>query len=97
MRIFSVVFIANYPKDQLLNTTYRKVWVDQQVDYALSNDLGILLTLSFLFLKQNKLKDGVNFDFEDDLESNSAEAGAYTKLFKATVAEFHRRVPRSQV
>merc|ERR1711990_903763 len=30
----SVVFIANFPKDQLLNTTYRKVWVDQQVDYA---------------------------------------------------------------
>ena len=45
MRIFSVVFIANYPKDQLLNTTYRKVWVDQQVDYALSNDLGILMTI----------------------------------------------------
>ena len=43
--IFSVVFIANYPKDQLLNTTYRKVWVDQQVDYALSNDLGILMTI----------------------------------------------------
>ena len=47
--IFSVVFIANYPKHQLLNTTYRKIWVDQQVDYALSNNLGILLSLDFIF------------------------------------------------
>ena len=46
-RIFSVVFIANYPKHQLLNTTYRKVWIDQQVDYAVSNNLGILLTFVF--------------------------------------------------
>ena len=48
-RIFSVVFIANFPKHQLLNTTYRNVWVDQKVDYALSNNLGILLTLYLYF------------------------------------------------
>ena len=50
-RIFSVVFIANYPRHELLNTTYRKVWIDQQVDYALNNDLGIFLTLNFEFCK----------------------------------------------
>ena len=47
-RLFSVVFIANFPKQQLLNTTYRNMWVDQQVDFALSNNLGILLILSFI-------------------------------------------------
>ena len=30
----TVSFIANYPRHQLLNTTYRKLWVRQQVDYA---------------------------------------------------------------
>ena len=50
--IFSVVFIANYPKHQLLNTTYRKEWIDQQVDYALSHNLGIYPDLSSVFVKQ---------------------------------------------
>ena len=29
-----VAFIANYPKEQLLNSTFRKVWVQQQVEFA---------------------------------------------------------------
>jgi hypothetical protein len=29
-----VVFIANYPSDQLLNATHRKAWTRQQLDYA---------------------------------------------------------------
>ena len=29
-----VAFIANFPKEQLLNSTYRKVWVQQQVEFA---------------------------------------------------------------
>ena len=37
---FIVVFIANYPKDQLLNTTYRKIWIKQQLDYAVRYNLG---------------------------------------------------------
>ena len=37
---FIVVFIANYPKDQLLNTTYRKIWINQQLDYAVRYNLG---------------------------------------------------------
>ena len=43
------------------------------------------------------LSDGVNFDFEDELEAGSAESAAYTRLFKLTAAEFHRFVPGSQV
>jgi len=29
-----VAFIANFPKEQLLNSTFRKVWVQQQVEFA---------------------------------------------------------------
>ena len=31
---FQVVFIANFPKEQLLNSTARKLWTEQQVSYA---------------------------------------------------------------
>ena len=41
--------------------------------------------------------DGVNFDFEEALQPNSAEARAYTRLFKETVALFHQEMPGSQV
>ena len=75
-----VSFIANYPKEQLLNSTYRKVWVQQQVKYAQVHNL-----------------DGVNFDFEDPLEPESAESKAYTRLLKDTVAMFHTNIPGSQV
>ena len=75
-----VSFIANYPKEHLLNSTYRKVWVEQQVHYAKKHNL-----------------DGVNFDFEDPLEPNSAESKAYTRLLKDTVAIFHTSIPGSQV
>ena len=75
-----VAFIANFPKEQLLNSTYRKVWVQQQVEYAKVHHL-----------------DGVNFDFEDPLEPESAESKAYTRLLKDTVAMFHMAIPGSQV
>ena len=75
-----VSFIANYPKEHLLNSTHRKVWVEQQVHYAKKHSL-----------------DGVNFDFEDPLEPNSAESKAYTRLLKDTVAMFHTAIPGSQV
>ena len=75
-----VAFIANYPKEQLLNSTYRKIWVQQQVEYAKVHHL-----------------DGVNFDFEDPLEPESAESKAYTRLLKETVAIFHTTIPGSQV
>ena len=76
----NVAFIANFPKEQLLNSTYRKVWVQQQVEYAKVHHL-----------------DGVNFDFEDPLEPESAESKAYTRLLKDTVAMFHMAIPGSQV
>jgi len=75
-----VVFIANFPKNQLLNSTARKVWIEWQVTYAIENSL-----------------DGVNFDFEEELEYGSAESKAYTKLFKKAVAIFHQQIPNSQV
>jgi len=34
-----VVFIANYPKDKLLNSTYRKYWIEKQISYATLNNL----------------------------------------------------------
>ena len=34
-----VAFIANYPKDQLLNATNRKAWVQEQLEYAKKNHL----------------------------------------------------------
>ena len=34
-----VSFIANYPKEHLLNSTYRKAWVEQQVHYAKKHTL----------------------------------------------------------
>ena len=55
---------------------------------------------SFLFLLKIHLfwlSDGVNFDFEDELEAGSVESEAYTRLFKLTAAEFHRLLPGSQV
>ena len=75
-----MAFIANYPKEQLLNSTYRKAWIQQQVDFAQVHDL-----------------DGVNFDFEDPLAPESAESKAYTRLLKDTVAQFHTKIPGSQV
>ena len=90
-----VVFIANYPKEQLLNTTYRGIWIQQQLDHAVNNNLGnqnLQKDLDFYHLE-----DGVNFDFEEDLLPNSNEAKAYTRLFKETVALFHQELPGSQV
>ena len=48
------------------------------------------------YAEENGL-DGVNFDFEEELEPGSQESKAYTKLFKETVATFHHRLPHSQV
>ena len=76
----SVVFIANYPKEQLLNTTFRKLWIQEQVEFAQKHNL-----------------DGVNFDFEEELEAGSDESKAYTRIFKQTVASFHKAIPDSQV
>ena len=60
------------------------------------------ISFSFIFYQYTFypmywLSDGVNFDFEDELEAGSAESAAYTRLFKLTAAEFHRLVPGSQV
>ena len=41
--------------------------------------------------------DGVNFDFEDELEAGSDESKAYTRIFKQTVASLHKVIPNSQV
>ena len=77
---FSVVFISNYPKDQLLNSTFKKLWIHEQIDYAQKHNL-----------------DGVNFDFEEELEVGSDESRAYTRIFKQTVAQFHQMISNSQV
>ena len=76
----SVVFIANYPKEKLLNTTFRKLWIKEQIDFAQEHNL-----------------DGVNFDFEEELEAGSDESKAYTRILKLTVAQFHKVIPDSQV
>ena len=41
--------------------------------------------------------DGVNFDFEEELEVGSEESRAYTKILKETARVFHQRIPDSQV
>ena len=57
-----------------------------------------LLTIYLLpYVSHFWLSDGVNFDFEDELEAGSVESEAYTRLFKLTAAEFHRLLPGSQV
>ena len=33
------MFIANFPKEQLLNSTARKAWTEQQVNYAVKHGL----------------------------------------------------------
>ena len=58
---------------------------------------SFLFLLTIHLLSYIWLSDGVNFDFEDELEAGSAESAAYTRLFKLTAAEFHRLVPGSQV
>lgn len=90
-----VVFIANYPKDQLLNNTFRRLWIQKQLDYAVDNHLGNIQ--EYIDYHLYNCTDGVNFDFEEDLQPNSAEARAYTRLFKETVALFHQEMPGSQV
>ena len=95
--LFSVVFIANYPKKQLLNSTFQKFWIEKQIRFALKHNLGIKDYLSLNLNLRYVFLDGVNFDFEDELESGSEESHAYTRLFKTTVAQFHHRIAHSQV
>ena len=53
--------------------------------------------MSFLNLTKLDDSDGVNFDFEDELEAGSENSKAYTNIFKQTVAQFHQINPDSQV
>ena len=53
--------------------------------------------MSFLSLTKLDDSDGVNFDFEDELEAGSEKSKAYTNIFKQTVAQFHQIRPNSQV
>ena len=49
--------------------------------------------MSFLSLTKLDDSDGVNFDFEDELEAGSENSKAYTNIFKQTVAQFHQINP----